>query len=45
MKPSIELEIEPLPSLLTVIASNDTKSIMPLSVFMEEYDRGLLNAS
>lgn len=45
VRANIELEIESLPSLLTMIANNDMKSIMPLSAFMEEYDRGLLSAA
>lgn len=45
IRPNIQLEIESLSSLLAMIANNDMKSIMPLSAFMEEYDRGLLGAS
>lgn len=45
VRSNIELEIESLPSILTMIANNEMKSIMPLSAFLEEYDRGLLSAS
>lgn len=40
-----DIEIEAMPSLLTMVRTHDIQSILPLSAFLGEYEAGVLRAS